>query len=164
MEDQIIMPKKSLFKKPTLTVDVSPGVSPNDEIHIDGISSASKLYGITVNVQPTKLMNKKQWFKYNKDQQMAILGRIEKGSRKGTPSIELKELNYETCPKLGNIHFHALYSMPKMFISQLEAYYKRVLDSSDEFTKTKWRYLDIKIIVGTEDNWLQYIRKDKDKA
>lgn len=163
MEDHIVMPKKSLFKKPTLTVDVSPGVSPNDEIHIDDIS-ATKLYGLTVNIQPTKLMNKKQWNKYNKDQQMAILGRIERGSRKGNPSIELKELNYEVCPKLGNIHFHALYKMPRMFVSQLEAYYKRVLDSSDSNTKIKWRYLDIIQIIGTSDNWIQYIRKDKDKT
>lgn len=130
--------------------------------HVSANDAQANRWAVTVNIQPTKLMNKRQWRKYSPDQQMGILGRIEAAFRRKTPSVQLVELHYETCPALGNIHFHALYEMPKDFVSTMENYYKDVCDSSDEHTKIKWRYLDIQQ-VKDEKAWLEYIRKDVNK-
>jgi len=130
--------------------------------HVSANDAQAKRWAVTVNIQPTKLMNKRQWRKYSPDQQMAILGRVEAAFRRKTPSVQLVELHYETCPVLGNIHFHALYEMPLIFRAELEAYYKGVCDSSDEKTLKKWRYLDIEE-VKDEKAWLDYIRKDVNK-
>jgi len=130
--------------------------------HVSANDAQAKRWAVTVNIQPTKLMNKRQWRKYSPDQQMAILGRIEAAFRRKTPSVLLIELHYETCPVLGNIHFHALYSMPSDFVTTMENYYKDVCDSSDEKTLVKWRYLDVQE-VKDEKSWIEYIRKDVNK-
>lgn len=125
----------------------------------DDINKNVNKYGITVNVLPFKLMNRKRWFTYSHDKQRDILSRIEAKFRRDTPSVKLIELHYELCPsedKFHNIHFHALYEMPSMFVAELETYYKRVcFDSSNK----NWKYLDIKLI-NNEDAWIKYIRKD----
>lgn len=117
-------------------------------------------YGVTVNIQPTKKMNKRLWNKYNHDQQRGILSRIEAKFRAQTPSVKLIELHFEVCPTLKNIHFHALYEAPSLFKPEMETYYKRVCCSDDERTRIPWRYLDIKLIEGGNAEWLEYIRKD----
>jgi len=117
-------------------------------------------WGITVNIQPTKKMNKRLWKLYDHDKQRDILNRIESKFRRDTPSVKLIELHFEVCPTLKNIHFHALYEAPVLFRAEMETYYKRVCCSDDEHTKKPWRYLDIKEIVGGSDEWLKYIRKD----
>lgn len=117
-------------------------------------------YGITVNIQPTKKMNRRYWKLYNHDQQRAILSRIEAKFRALTPSVQLMELHYEVCPTLKNIHFHALYKAPALFKVEMMAYYKRVCCSDDLNTTDPWRYLDIKLILGGNAEWLEYIRKD----
>lgn len=117
-------------------------------------------YGITVNIQPTKKMNKRFWNKYSHDQQRAMLSRIEAKFRSLTPSVKLIELHFEVCPTLKNIHFHALYEAPALFKVEMEAYYKRICCSDDHKTKIPWRYLDIKLIRGGNTEWLDYIRKD----
>lgn len=122
-------------------------------------NDASMRWAITVNIQPTKKMNGRQWKLYSAEKQTAQLSRIEAALRKKTPSIKLIELHYETCPVLKNIHFHALYEMPEEFKSELECYYKRICDSSDDKTLVPWRYLDISPIKN-EQAWLDYIRKD----
>lgn len=130
--------RKSLFKKaPTL-----------------------RQWGVTVNIQPTKTMNKRLWKNYDNDKQREILNRIETKFRRDTPSVKLIELHFEICPTLKNIHFHALYEAPVLFRSEMETYYKRVCCSDDEHTKVPWRYLDIKEIIGGPAEWLEYIRKD----
>lgn len=117
-------------------------------------------YGITVNIQPTKKMNKRLWKLYSHDKQREILSRIEAKFRADTPSVRLIELHFEECPTLKNIHFHALYEAPALFKVEMEAYYKRVCCSDDKDTKIPWRYLDIKLIIGGNAEWLDYIRKD----
>lgn len=117
-------------------------------------------YGVTVNIQPTKKMNGKFWRDYTHDKQRAILGRIEAKFRAITPSVELIELHYEICPTLKNVHFHALYSAPCLFMHEMQTYYKRVCDASDKNTRIPWRYLDIKVIKDGAGNWLEYIRKE----
>lgn len=115
-------------------------------------------WAITVNIQPTKFMNKRQWKKYDSSEQIKILGRIEARLRKDNPSIVLKEIHYETCPTLKQIHFHALYDMPDIFVTTVEAYYNRVCGSTGTQTDP-WRTLVTEKIYNRQ-GWLEYIRKD----
>lgn len=143
--------KRPLFKQSRKT----QGASPSDVYsNMDTITS----FAVTVNIQPTKHMNKRQWKKYEAADQIKILGRIEARLRKDNPSIVLKEIHYETCPTLKQIHFHALYEMPRIFQTTLEAYYNRVCGSTGEQTKP-WRHLTIEPVYDRE-GWLKYIRKD----
>lgn len=121
---------------------------------------SKQLYGITCNIQPTKLMNKKHWKKYTHDQQTAQLTRIEARFRFLNPSIKLHLLTFEICPSLRNVHFHALYEMPCNYRWEMETYYNRVCSSTDNKTKIPWRHLDIKLIKGGPAEWLAYIQKD----
>lgn len=139
---------RNLFSKPILTPR-REGVSLNDVQY--------KRYAVTVNIQPTKLMNKRQWRKYSPVQQTGILSRVEKALRNKNPSIRLIELHYETCPTLKNIHFHALYEMPEEFMAEVETYYNK-FTHVDENTVEPWRTLDI-VEVHNERGWLEYIRK-----
>lgn len=127
----------------------------------DEEDDATRKYAITVNICPNKLMNKRKWKLYNHDQQRQILTRIEKASRVKNPII-LEKLNFEVCPVLNQIHFHALYSMPSEFLSGIEAYYKRVIGMPDiEGDKSKeWRHIVTKPIFA-EEGWTKYISKDE---
>ena len=119
-------------------------------------------YAVTVNIRPGKLMNKKPWRKYGHDQQRSQLLRIEASFRKNHPSVILKEIQFEECPNLHQIHFHAHYVMPSIFLSTLECYYEKVVSDNNVPTQTEpWRYLKVKEIFD-EEGWLQYIRKDLD--
>jgi len=132
----------------------------------DHPSLAFKKYAITINIQPTKYMNKKQWKKYTHDQQRAILTRIEGALRRNTPSIILETIMFEVCPILNQIHFHALYSMPAIFKVELEAYFQRVcgtiVTKSTDLSKEQWRHLDIQEVYDT-NGWINYITKDQPK-
>lgn len=141
--------KRPLFKQSRETQSVR-----TSDVHIDGTSQ----FAVTVNIQPTKHMNKRQWKKYEPAEQIKILGRIEARLRKDNPSIVLKEIHYETCPTLKQIHFHALYEMPQIFQTTMEAYYNRVCGSTGEQTKP-WRHLAIEPIYNRK-GWLEYIRKE----
>lgn len=122
-------------------------------------SNDVSMLAVTVNIQPTKLMNKRQWRKYSPEQQTAQLSRIEAAFRKKTPSCVLKEIHYETCPVVKNIHFHALYEMPSIFRPELETYYNRICSSTDEKTTVPWRHLDLQEVYDVA-GWLKYIRKN----
>jgi len=133
------------------------------------VQSKDIKYGVTINIQPTRHINKRQWCKYTPAQQTSILTRMEASIRRTTPSIKLIELHFETCPIVKNIHFHALYEMPQEFIHELECQWNRLVGtivnkhtSTDKHTV--WRHLDIKEIYGGEDEWLKYIRKDAMKS
>lgn len=127
----------------------------------DEEDDATRKYAITVNICPNKLMNKRKWKLYNHDQQRQILTRIEKASRVKNPII-LEKLNFEVCPVLNQIHFHALYSMPSEFLSGIEAYYQRVIGMpAIEGDKAKeWRHIVTKPIFA-EEGWTKYISKDE---
>lgn len=118
------------------------------------------LYGVTVNIHPYKSMNRKRWFTYSHDKQRAQLARIEASLRNKNPSIKLIELHYEVAPGLNdpeyrNIHFHALYEMPPLFVSTMENYYTRIVSAK----ASNWKHLDVKTI-NNKQAWLDYIRKD----
>jgi len=127
----------------------------------DEEDDATRKYAITVNICPNKLMNKRKWKLYNHDQQRQILTRIEKASRVKNPII-LEKLNFEVCPVLNQIHFHALYSMPSEFLSGIEAYYQRVIGMPEiKGEKSKeWRHIVSKPIFA-EKGWTDYISKDE---
>lgn len=120
------------------------------------------LYAITVHPCPTAPLNKKLYKNYNHDQQRAMLGRIEACIRRKNPSIELIEIHYEIAPITGQIHFHAMYSMPSIFQSTLVSYYRRIMDTTNDQTKVPWRYLDLSVIKD-KDAWTTYIQKDSVK-
>jgi len=117
-------------------------------------------YGVTVNICPNKYMNRKKWKIYNHDQQRQILTRIEKSLRQKTPSIQLKDIYYEICPTLQQVHFHALYSMPRQFITEMETYYNRVVGMPEMSNSSKaWRHFQFEAIYDRE-GWIKYIKKD----
>lgn len=131
-----------------------------DALHLNDVTLQNTVwYAVTINPQPTKLCNKRQYRKYTDDQQIGILTRMEAKLRRENPSIELVELHFEKCPVLGQMHFHAKYSMPAIFVTTMENYWRRVLDSSDSKTKIPWRYLDIQLVYN-DQGWLEYIRKE----
>jgi len=119
-------------------------------------------YAITVNVASTKFMNRKQWHLYTNEQQRSQLTRIEAAFRRNNPSVKLIEIQYEVCPPplKPNIHFHALYEMPRLFKYEMMTHYDRICSSTNAKTKDPWRHLDVQNIVAGEQQWLDYIRKD----
>lgn len=119
-------------------------------------------YAITVNICPNKLMNKRKWRLYSQDDQRRILSRVEKSLRVKTPSIKLIKINYEVCPTLKQVHFHALYEMPTEYMNELETYYQRVVGMPEiNGDKNKqWRHLVTKPIFS-EEGWIEYITKDE---
>lgn len=152
-------------KKTTSVVGVSPGdvinITETDSIDIaqlDTITKMDNCWAVTLNINPTRKINKRQWKLYNHDQQRAILSRIEKSLRKKTPSIQLIELHFEVCPIIKNIHFHALYEFPSIMKNHVEAYYNRVVGDKNP-ARMPWRHLDLKSITYYE-GWINYIRKD----
>lgn len=150
-DDNFTMPTYSLFKGPNKTGAQAQSASSND-VTIDGT-----LYAITVNIAPTKLVNKKQWCTYTHDKQRAILGRLESSFRTKNPDIKLHRIEYEACPTVGNIHFHALYEMPEIYLSTLQNYWDK-FDSTDKKTRIRWRHLDVKLCHNMK-GWIEYITK-----
>lgn len=132
---------------------VSPSVSSSDVTATTAIP-----YAVTVNIQPTKLINRRQWKLYSSDQQRQILMRIEKSIRTKNPSIVLNEIHFEECPILKQQHFHCLYTMPPEFTTVLETYYNRVIGSTGKQTKP-WRHFVMKPVDNVK-GWVDYIRKD----
>lgn len=116
-------------------------------------------YAVTINVCPNKKMNNKIWKTYDHIRQTAQLQRLEAHMRKLNPSIQLVELQFEICPALNQIHFHALYDMPKEFVSTMENYWREKIADKKPTIKP-WRYLDIQQVYN-EKGWIRYINKDK---
>lgn len=121
-------------------------------------NGTSIYYAVTVNIKPDKLINKRRWKLYSPEKQVEILRRIEGCLRRDNPSIELKDLHFETCPILKNMHFHALYMMPEVFCSTMANYYDRVIGGNDINTTVPWRHLRIDSVYDY-NGWLRYIRK-----
>lgn len=119
----------------------------------------SNLFAITINLSPFKSMNKKKWFTYTHDKQIDILTRIESKFRQLTPSVKMLELHFElaptTCKNFNNMHIHALYDMPELFVSEMETYYNRICKD----TTSNCEHLKIDKVYDKE-GWLRYIRKD----
>lgn len=133
------------------------------------ISNTIHYYGITINVLPCKRINNKEWRTYNNDQQRSILLRMENSIRRNNPSVELDEMHFEVCPKKKNVHFHALYKMPIIFISTVRAEWDRLIgpkpkeskNQSIIFGSSSWNHFHITTVFEHEkQHWLDYIRKD----
>lgn len=119
---------------------------------------ANSHYAVTVNICPNKKMNNKIWKTYDHIRQTSQLQRLEAHLRKLNPSIHLVEMQFEICPAIKQVHFHALYEMPKEFVSTMENYWReKVADKKP--TTPPWRYLDIQPIFD-DKGWIEYIRKD----
>lgn len=154
----------SSLKKPLFGARQSKDVSPND-VTIDTpvkqlrVITVPMWYAVTINPQPTKRLNKREYRKYTDTQQIGILTRMEAKFRRDNPCVELVELHFEKCPTLGQVHFHAKYSMPAIYVTSMEEYWRRVLDATDANTKKPWKYLDIQTVYN-DQGWLDYIRKE----
>jgi len=118
---------------------------------------AVPMFAVTVNIKPTKKMNNRFWKLYTHDQQRKQLSRIESHFRAVTPSVKLIRIEYEICPTMQNIHFHALYSCPVEFISTIQNYYKKY-DGNDVNTVKPWRHLDVQECYDMS-GWIKYISK-----
>lgn len=114
-------------------------------------------FAVTVNIQPTKRMNGKQWRLYTPEKQVAILRRVEASFRRKNPSVELIEMHFESCPILRQMHFHALYKMTTQMVDHYALHFDRICGSTG-FQTNPWRTLDIKPITNMQ-GWLRYIRK-----
>jgi len=145
------------YSNGTITLDNAEGV--RAEGSVPDTDTSSCLYAVTVNVKPDKCMNRKKWRNYTHDQQIGILTRIEKAFRRDNPSVMMKRLEFEECPTLKQIHFHALYLMPKIFVSTMEQYYMRTINGNDDNTLKPWIHLKVKEIYD-EAGWCKYISKD----
>lgn len=137
--------------------------SGTDEVQADrpaDVTPNCTLFAVTVNICPNKKMNGRLWKKYTHDKQRVILCKLEACFRRKTPTIELVAIEYEMCPVLHQIHFHALYKCPKPYGSEIETYWARVADSTEGLkNKTKaWRHLDVQQVYD-KNGWLIYITK-----
>lgn len=130
-------------------------------------------YGITINILPFKRINNKVWRTYNHDQQRKILMRMEASIRRNNPSIQLVELHFEVCPSMQNIHFHALYKMPFIFLSTMRNEWDRLIgpknkdlkDQAKHYGNSSWKHFHSTFVLESESgHWLEYIRKDQNKA
>jgi len=154
MPDEYIMPTKKMFPS-YKDACIQGSLLPSD---VNGLlDSTAKLFAVTVNIKPNKVFSKKPWHKYDKDKQRGLLARMELALRKKTPSIELVRIEYEECPKIKNIHFHAMYSMPSEFVSEMECHWEKHSGNLPD-TKVPWRVIQIKPI-HNEAGWIDYITK-----
>lgn len=151
------------LKRPLFKASTRKRVSISDVSPLDGIAEQTPMYAITVNIQPTKRMNNKQWRNYTFGEQKAILSRIELSIRKKNPSINLKKFVFEECPKLHQIHFHAMYEHSEEWHSVLLSYLERVCGSPLGKQTTPWRAIDSQLIYD-EQGWIDYCNKDQNKT
>lgn len=140
--------KKPLFKR---GVSQTLVVEPCDNVN----SLTVPHWAVTVNPDPFVKCNKRAYNKYSFDEQVKILTRIESAMRRDNPTIVLVKLVFETCPKLKQAHYHALYQMPMMFISTMDNYLSHRLKRTNG---PSWRMYVAKPI-HDEEGWIQYITK-----
>lgn len=148
----------SLIARLTAPLFRRKSVSFNDVLY-NRVHNIPIKYAVTVNPAPTRLLNRKQYRLYDSDKQIAILRRIENALRRDNPAIKLIKLNFEKCPSNGQMHFHALFEMPALFVETMENYYNRILSSTDSKTRVPWRHFDIQTVYN-EQGWVDYITKD----
>lgn len=130
------------------------------EAHIS--EGVTRHYAVTVNIKPSKLMNRRRWDMYTHDKQRAMLTRLERNMRKGIEGLFLKCLHFEVCPRLRNIHYHAWYGTTLCdldVIGRIRAYWDK--HTGDSITTIiPWRIVVIKEIFDKR-GWLEYITKDQ---
>lgn len=176
--------KKGLFNTPNERV--SAGASPNDVNIIykdDEYPDDYKLYlqeqarleldsfiedlkdivewAITINISPHKLMNKKRWWTYTHQEQQEVLFRMERASTKGTPVNCVKAV-FEVCPKLKQVHMHALYEMPRRmgYEKVIKEWWDDRVSTTDKNTIIPFRHFDCREIYDRA-GWEKYIMKDQ---
>lgn len=111
----------------------------------------------TLNVNPAKKVNGKRWASYSHEEQRAIINRLELKLRIKNPSIKRCEWVFEQGDVKQQIHYHALYSLPKDYVSVLETYFSRIFD----YEPSNWGTVDIRPLLYQEDiaNWITYMYK-----
>lgn len=118
-----------------------------------------RLWAVTVNPSPNKLVNKKRWQKYDNASQERILLRILNQMVAKNPSIECIEKHFERCPSNGQIHVHGLFKFPEVYLTTFENWINHSLAWTDDKSNPPWRHLVIDPI-SNKEGWLEYIRKD----
>jgi len=114
------------------------------------------LLAVTVNPDPFALMNKRMYKLYTNDKQRAMLTRIENAARVTLGDINLKKLTFEICPKLGQVHYHALYDLPSTHVTPLELY---IMQRVSRKNGPSWRAFQSETVYD-EKGWIRYITKD----
>jgi len=163
--------KRSMFHKRKLDasqpdVIMGEGVEEHDQADIQPLADQppvdqppdTTLVACTVNIKPNKVMNRRRWKLYSQDQQRNLLTRLESSFRNKTPSVKLKILTFEVCPKLGQVHFHAMYECPRIFMSTIHNYWNEKVDGNDLNTKEPWRHIVLEEVYD-QKGWIQYITK-----
>lgn len=120
-------------------------------------SHSTSSYAFTLNVNPAKKVNGKRWASYSHEEQRGIINRLEQKLRLKNPSIKRCEWSFECGDVKQQVHYHALYSCPKDYVSVLETYFNRIFD----FESACWGTVDIRPLPYQEDiaNWITYIYK-----
>jgi len=114
---------------------------------------------VTVNPDPFMLMNKKKYSTYSHEKQVDILSRVEKSLRTKHPDIKLIEIQFEECPNLKQMHFHALYSTPVFMGNEMDSFWKEKICRKNS---PSWTYI-VTDEVYDKKGWLEYIRKGMHK-
>lgn len=136
------------------------GASQNASSH--DVYTDGSLWAITLNFSPNATLNRRLWKRYDHVQQKKILERVFCNLLKDYELVFIKELTYEICPKLNQIHLHGLLEGNEKDISKL----KTQLDSKfkPKFEeRIPWRTTIIERIYNLE-GWQKYIRKDQCEA
>lgn len=154
----------SIFKKlhgplfnRTPVPECNDNVTPNvTKIDFGRITKNDNIYmAVTVNPDPYVLMNKKKYSSYSHDKQHDILRRIEAALRRTYPDIKLVEIQFEECPTLKQIHFHALYSTPAFMHCEMSNFWKTRICRTNS---PSWTYIKSEIVYD-KTGWINYIRK-----
>lgn len=119
--------------------------------------TSPEFFAVTVNLNPYGFVNNRKWSLYKNDAQRSTLLRIEASLRRTYPNIELVELIFEVCPKLKNIHFHALYRMPL----EIPPLYEQYFNDRVKKVSLLCTYKNVEIEpLWNYEGWIKYITKD----
>jgi len=165
--------KESKYVRMQLLPEVGSGVSPGSLRHATPVVPSSNeesiQWAVTVNLCPDKYVNRRRWRDLTDHEQMselmsqhqkyaneAFLNTISiKKTHSGVSPMIVDELNFETCPKSGQKHFHALITAQQTVMES----YKKLWTGNLK----NWRTIDSQE-VKCYTAWLAYIRKDVDNG
>lgn len=120
-------------------------------------------YAVTINICPDKFINRRKWRLYTHDQQRKILLSLNNHCMEKVFSyledkhpatydlIYIKEIRFEVCPTLQQVHFHALIETDEL--SKI-----LYLNRWQTYNVANWRISDCQEIYD-EEGWVSYINK-----
>jgi len=155
-----VKPTKSLFKKAEALAEQVDREEKEDVI--------IKSFAVTVNICPNFKCNyfdrqvvnsnvKKKYKDHSYKIQQQIMQKMQEALLKRNPSITCKAYYYEICPKILQVHLHALYECPDEFKYQLSSHYTKYEPNGN----ATWRTIQIDELESAKDVkvWCQYIQK-----